>query len=56
MPRFAQCKFFIGFCGGSDFFQKYTLVHSKIKLFYFQECTMSPCFVHTEYYLLVVLE
>ena len=46
----AQRKFVISFCCGGDFFQKRALVHSKIKY------SMLPCFVHTEYYIVVVLK
>jgi len=51
-----QRKCFVSFCGGGDFFQKHTLGHSKIKLLFFLECITLPCFMHTEYYLLVVLK
>ena len=49
-------QIFVNFCGGSDFFQKRTLVLRKIKLLFFQECITLPCFMHTEYYLIVVLK
>ena len=56
MPHEAQHKVFVSFCGGSDFFQKHALVNSKIKLLFSKECIMLPYFVHTEYYLVVVLK
>ena len=59
MPRKVHHKFFISFCGDGDFFfQKCALVHSQLKLLFFQECIILPCFVHTDckYYLIVVLK
>ena len=49
--REVRRKFVVSFCGGGDFFQKHTQVHSKIKLLFF---SMLPCFVHNEYYLIIL--
>ena len=46
MVHEAHLKFFVSFL----VFQKRALMHSKIKL------PFLPCFVHTKYYLVVVLK
>ena len=50
MVHEARLKFFVSFFGSGNFFQKRALMHSQIKLPFF------PCFVHTKYYLVVVLK
>jgi len=49
VARKAQHKFFVSYCGSSNFFQKHTLVHSKIKLLFFQECLRLPFIVEGGY-------
>jgi len=37
-------------------FQKHAPLYIKVKLHFFQVCIILPCFVHTEYYLVVILK